>query len=74
MKKSLWIAVMTLSAGPIVHPPVSHAAEKGTICASEGVADAGYTLSIAADQKTAELAEETFAGSRNFSWQMPSTR
>jgi hypothetical protein len=64
MKKSYLLAILTLAAGPVVHPPVSNAAEKGTVCASEGVADAGFTLSIAADSKTAVLSEESFVGAR----------
>jgi hypothetical protein len=63
MKKSLLIAALTLAAGPIVHPPVSHAAGE-TVCASTNVADAGYTIVIAPNLRAAVLSEETIAGPR----------
>lgn len=63
MKKFFAVALTTLAAGPIVHPPVAKAASE-TVCTSSGVADAGYQLTISADLKTAVLDEETIAGPR----------
>ena len=65
MRKSFFLAVVTLAVGPVIHPPVSHAAEtKELVCRTLNVADAGFTIVVAADYKTAKVSEETFAGAR----------
>jgi hypothetical protein len=63
MNKFLAIAVLTLAAGPIVHPPVARAADRvQTVCATERVSDAGYVLVIAKNLRTALLSRETLHG------------
>ena len=64
MKKFLVIAVITLAASPVVHPPTARASDKGTYCQSTGVTDAGYSLNVASDFKTAVLSEESIMGPR----------
>jgi hypothetical protein len=67
MKKSFLIAIATVAMGPVVHPPVSRAADTKIQCASTGVADGGYSIEVAANLKTAVLSEETIAGPRKVS-------
>ena len=66
MKKILFLAALFLAIDPLVDPVHADAAERAdTYCASTGIADGGYELRLAADLKTAELAEQSFIGPRN---------
>lgn len=65
MKKIIALAAFFLAIDPLVDPVHADAAEGETYCHSNGIADGGYELRVAADLKTAVLAEQTFIGPRN---------
>jgi hypothetical protein len=64
MKKIFVIAALVIGSGPIIIDPVFSAEREDTICRSTDVVDGGYILTIRADQKTANLDEQTIAGPR----------
>ncbi len=64
MKKALFLAIAILSVDPLIDP-VHAAGRNETLCQSTGVADAGYTLVLSSDSRTAELSEVSIFGPRN---------
>lgn len=66
MKKLFVLTALFLTIDPIVDPVHADAADRDeTYCHSTGIADGGYVLTVAADLKTAVLAEQSFVGPRN---------